>query len=90
VRNGGGGGGSSSRGQSFGGAKMDVPLQKQLQGKGQIAALRNNRNLKGISADEALRKTPNELLEMYKAGEITAKTLKLLKKPFEGRMFTKK
>jgi hypothetical protein len=47
--------------------------------------LRNNPNLRGVDTKELLGKTPEELLEMNKLGEINNKTLKQIQKAFEGR-----
>ncbi len=70
---------------SWGGAVPNVPIQKQLEGKGQLKDFRQSPNLEGEDIDSLLKKTPAELEEMAKKGEITAKTLKQIKKAFEGR-----
>ena len=65
--------------------KTGVSIIKQLMGKGQLRNLRNNPNLKGVNIEELIQKTPEELLQMTKDGKITQKTLKQIKKAFEGR-----
>jgi hypothetical protein len=64
---------------------VSKPIGKQLEGKGQLAGLRRNPNLKGVDLDALLKKTPAQLEQMVKAGELSAKALKQLKKAFEGR-----
>ncbi|MCL1792197.1 MAG: hypothetical protein FWG40_12815, partial [Peptococcaceae bacterium] len=62
------------------------PIEKQLQGKGQLNDLRRNPNIeKGVDVNDLLSKTPMELEEMRRRGEISDKTLKQIKKAFEGR-----
>ena len=52
---------------------------------GQLRNLQNNPNLKDVNINYLLSKTPGELMQMAKSGEITNKTLKQIKKAFEGR-----
>jgi hypothetical protein len=47
--------------------------------------LRSNPNLRGVDINDLLRKTPEELIELLKSGEITKRTLKQITKAFEGR-----
>jgi hypothetical protein len=47
--------------------------------------LRNNPNLRGVNIEELIQKTPEEVVQMAKDGKITQKTLKQIKKAFEGR-----
>jgi RHS repeat-associated protein len=71
---------------SFGNADPDVSIEKQLRGKAQLKDLRQSPNTeKGVNMNDLLQKTPKELLEMQKQGEITKKTLKQIQKAFEGR-----
>ena len=65
--------------------KAGVPIIKQLTGKGQLRNLRNNPNLRGVNIEELIQKTPEEVVQMAKDGKITQKTLKQIKKAFEGR-----
>ena len=60
-------------------------LQKQLQGTGQLDALRSNPNLKGVNIENVLTKTPEELQNMVKNGELSKDQLKTINKAFEGR-----
>ena len=66
-------------------AEADVPIVKQLAGKGQLKDLIHNRNLQNVNINDLLTKTPSQLETMAKNGEITNKTLKQIKKAFEGR-----
>jgi RHS repeat-associated protein len=73
-------------GIDFGNADPNIPIDKQLQGKGQLKDLRSSGNIqKDVNINELLRKTPTELIEMQKKGEIDKKTLKQIQKAFEGR-----
>jgi RHS repeat-associated protein len=74
-----------SSNDSFGNADPNISIEKQLQGKGQLKDLRSNKNLKDVDINDLLRKTPDELIEMQKRGEINRKTLKQIQKAFEGR-----
>ncbi|MEL7079104.1 MAG: RHS repeat-associated core domain-containing protein [Cyanobacteria bacterium J06582_2] len=74
-----------SRNGSFGNADPNVPIDKQLQGKGQLRDLRSNKNLRDVDINDLVRKTPRELTDMQKRGEINKKTLKQIQKAFEGR-----
>jgi hypothetical protein len=66
-------------------SNRDIPVGKQLQGEGQLSTLRRNRNMKGVNVDELLEKTPSQLDDMLKNGDISSKTHKQIKKTFEGR-----
>lgn len=66
-------------------ADPNIPIEKQLAGKGQLKDLRSNPNLKGVDINSLLKKIPAELEQMVKDGNITQKTLKQIKKAFEGR-----
>ena len=74
-----------SSNDSFGNADPNISIEKQLQGKGQLKDLRSNKNLRDVDINDLLRKTPDELIEMQKRGEINKKTLKQIQKAFEGR-----
>jgi hypothetical protein len=56
----------------------DLPLQEQLEGKGQLKDLRTNPspNLKGQDIDVLLKKTPRELEQMVADGQLTENALK--------------
>jgi RHS repeat-associated protein len=69
----------------FGNADPDIPIEKQLRGTGQLKDLRESPNLDGVDIAALLKKSPREIVEMQKKGEITKKTLKQLTKAFEGR-----
>ncbi|CAN1210287.1 hypothetical protein TUMEXPCC7403_08840 [Tumidithrix helvetica PCC 7403] len=70
----------------FGNADPNIPIDKQLQGKGQLKDLRSSGNIqKDVNINDLLQKTPTELIEMQKKGEIDKKTLKQIQKAFEGR-----
>ncbi len=60
-------------------------IQNLLKGKGQLAALRRNPNLKGVDIDALLKKSPVQLEQMVKDGTLSSKVLKQIKKAFEGR-----
>jgi hypothetical protein len=60
-------------------------IAKLLKGKGQLAALRRNPNLKGVDIEAALNKSPAELEQMAKDGTLSRKALKQIKKAFEDR-----
>ena len=60
-------------------------IQKQLEGTGQLAALRRNPNLKGIDIDALLKRSPAQLEQMVNDGTLPSKVLKQIKKAFEGR-----
>ena len=62
-----------------------IPIGKLLKGKGQLAALRRNPNLKGVDIEAAINKSPAELEQMVKDGAFSPKVLKQIKKAFEGR-----
>jgi hypothetical protein len=47
--------------------------------------LRTNPNFKGVDLNDLLRKTPGELQQMAKNGEITKDTCRRIMKAFEGR-----
>ena len=68
----------------------DTPINKQLQGTGQIPPLRTNPNMKGVDVDALLQETPKAIEQLAKEGKITAKILKAIKKAFEGRKFNRR
>jgi RHS repeat-associated protein len=75
---------SHTQGQYFG--EPDIAIDRQLQGSGQLKDLRGNPNWdEEISINDALRKTPRELEEMVKSGEISKKGYRQIEKAFEGR-----
>ncbi|MBI2807733.1 MAG: RHS repeat-associated core domain-containing protein [Planctomycetes bacterium] len=61
------------------------PVGRQLEGQGQLAGLRRNPNIRGIDLEALLKKTPNQLMDMVKNGELPARVLKIIKKAFENR-----
>jgi hypothetical protein len=63
----------------------NVPVIKQLAGRGQLRDLRTNPNLAGVDIEELIKKTPAELEAMQAAGQLTRKTLRQIMKAFEGR-----
>jgi hypothetical protein len=67
-----------------------TPIGEQLAGEGQLRNLRHNKNIFGVDIEALLRKSPEQLDEMLKNGEITVRVWKALKKPFEGRVFIPK
>jgi hypothetical protein len=60
-------------------------IGKLLKGKGQLAALRRNPNLKGVDIETAINKSPAQLEQMVKDGTLSPKALKQIKKAFEDR-----
>lgn len=60
-------------------------IQKLLEGTGQLRNLKNNPNLRGVDIKYLLQRTPAELEQLAKSGIINSKTLKQIKKAFEGR-----
>ena len=74
-------------GKPWGGADFDwkTPVQRQLEGKGQLGNLRRNPNLKNVDIECLLKKSPEELEEMARKGEISQETLRQIKKAFQGR-----
>lgn len=62
--------------------EVSETIQKLLEGTGQLRNLRNNPNFHGVYL---LQRTPAELEQLAKSGIISSKTLKQIKKAFEGR-----
>jgi hypothetical protein len=63
----------------------DKTVEQLLAGKGQLKDLRANPNLKGEDINSLLKNTLAELEQMAKDGDISKRTLKQIKKAFEGR-----
>jgi hypothetical protein len=63
----------------------NVHISKQLAGKGQLRDLRRCKNYDGVNVEDILSKTPAELGEMARGGELSKKTEKTNRKAFEGR-----
>jgi hypothetical protein len=64
---------------------FDTPVADQLEGTGQLADLRRNPNLKGVDLEALLLRTPRQLREMARSGEISQETRRQIFKAFEGR-----
>jgi hypothetical protein len=61
-------------------------IQKLLEGKGQLKDLLSSKNIpKGVSIAELIKKSPVQLEQMVKDGDLSSKVLKMIKKAFEGR-----
>ncbi len=69
----------------FKNADPNVSIEKQLRGKGQIKALRENPNVKGVDINDLLSKTPQEILDLLEKKIISINTVKQINKAFEGR-----
>ena len=67
----------------------NIPVIKQLAGKGQLSALRRNPNLKGVDVDSLLQRTPAELQKMVQQGDLNKRTVRQIFKAFEGRNLRK-
>lgn len=63
----------------------NVPVAKQLAGKGQLADLRSSPNFDGVDVEELLRKTPRELETMVRDGKLSNANRKRIMKAFEDR-----
>ena len=64
---------------------LEESVRDLLKGSGQLRDLQNNPNLRGVNIQELLDCSPHELETMEKNGLISSKTLKQIKKAFEGR-----
>ena len=65
--------------------EVSETIQKLLEGTGQLRNLRNNPNFHGVNIEYLLQRTPAELEQLAKSGIISSKTLKQIKKAFEGQ-----
>ena len=68
----------------------DTPINKQLQGTGQISPLRTNPNMMEVDVDALLQETPKAIEQLAKKGKITARVLKAINKAFERRKFNRR
>ena len=64
---------------------LDTPLQKLLQGRGQITDLRNHPHIKDFGADYLLTLTPREIEKGVKDGMISKTLMHQLRKHFKGK-----
>lgn len=65
--------------------QANQPLGEALKGTGQLPALRTNPNLKGVDVEKLMGQSLNQLKEAARQGKLDARTLKQVKKAFEGR-----